>query len=135
MKNATSREIWPNVRAAGTLIFAADTGRVLLLDRTDEGGWCQPGGHREPGESAWETARRELEEETGLAFTGEPADVFPVETPEGWDYAVFVVMVGAEAPPVLNFEHRAFVWADPDDVGPHLHPGTAVALDFLRRNR
>lgn len=135
MKTGIPREVWPNVQAAGTLIFAADTGRVLLLDRTDEGGWCQPGGHREPGESAWQTAQRELEEETGLAFTGEPAGVLPIETPAGWDYAVFVLIVPTEAAPVLNFEHRAYTWADPDDCGPHLHPGTAAALDYARRNR
>lgn len=31
--------------------------------------WMQPGGHVEPGEAPWEAARRESEEETGLALS------------------------------------------------------------------
>ena len=34
--------------------------------------WLQPGGHLEPGESPWDAARREAEEETGLAVAHPP---------------------------------------------------------------
>ncbi|HEU4964105.1 MAG TPA: NUDIX domain-containing protein [Bacilli bacterium] len=43
-----------------------DAGRLLLQRRTEGGGWGLPGGLMELGESGEETARREVEEETGL---------------------------------------------------------------------
>ena len=41
---------------------------VLLLKRTQTllGEWCQVAGSIEEGETAWQTALRELDEETGL---------------------------------------------------------------------
>jgi 8-oxo-dGTP pyrophosphatase MutT (NUDIX family) len=35
--------------------------------------WLQPGGHLEAGETPWEAARRESEEETGLRFAAWPS--------------------------------------------------------------
>jgi ADP-ribose pyrophosphatase YjhB (NUDIX family) len=41
-------------------------GRILLVQREEDGLWAVPGGHLEPGES-WEScARREFAEETGM---------------------------------------------------------------------
>ena len=44
---------------------------VLLLKRTDTlvGEWCQVAGKIEEGETAWQAALRELNEETGLTPT------------------------------------------------------------------
>jgi ADP-ribose pyrophosphatase YjhB (NUDIX family) len=52
--------------AAGVLICNA-AGDLLLQRRTDDRLWGIPGGSMELGESAEETARREVQEETGLA--------------------------------------------------------------------
>jgi 8-oxo-dGTP pyrophosphatase MutT (NUDIX family) len=53
----------------GAAVIVTDTsGRVLLLQRADTGGWGLPGGFMEPGESLEETARREVREEVGLAL-------------------------------------------------------------------
>jgi 8-oxo-dGTP pyrophosphatase MutT (NUDIX family) len=41
---------------------------VLLHRHKRLGLWLQPGGHLEPGETPWEAALREAEEETGLAL-------------------------------------------------------------------
>jgi 8-oxo-dGTP pyrophosphatase MutT (NUDIX family) len=38
---------------------------LLLIQRSDNGHWCIPGGHVEPGESIQSAARREVQEETG----------------------------------------------------------------------
>jgi ADP-ribose pyrophosphatase YjhB (NUDIX family) len=40
--------------------------KLLLTRRADNGLWCLPGGHMEPGESAEEGCIRETFEETGL---------------------------------------------------------------------
>ncbi|HEV2237257.1 MAG TPA: NUDIX domain-containing protein [Ktedonobacterales bacterium] len=61
------------IGAGGTLavgcvaaIFDAARQRLLLTRRADNGQWCLPGGHMEPGESAAEACAREVQEETGL---------------------------------------------------------------------
>lgn len=53
------------VVSAGGVIFD-DRGRVLLLRRSDEGIWCFPKGHVEPGETPQQAAAREIREECGL---------------------------------------------------------------------
>src|SRR5262249_12288667 len=62
------------VAVAGLAVRAADTGRVLMLQRAldDEdpagGTWEFPGGHVETNETPDEAAAREWQEETGLRF-------------------------------------------------------------------
>lgn len=48
------------------IIFDRTMGKVLLTRRSDNGRWCLPGGHMDPGESAAEACAREVKEETGL---------------------------------------------------------------------
>jgi ADP-ribose pyrophosphatase YjhB (NUDIX family) len=40
--------------------------KILLTRRADNGRWCLPGGHFEPGEDVAEACVREMHEETGL---------------------------------------------------------------------
>ena len=47
-------------------IFASETDTLFLLIQHQAGHWGFPKGHANPGESAIETAKRELEEETGI---------------------------------------------------------------------
>lgn len=54
------------LRPAACGVVFDETGRVLLTRRTDNGQWCLPGGHMEPGESIAEACAREVLEETGL---------------------------------------------------------------------
>lgn len=136
-------------RAAGTLLIASDTGRVLLLRRADGQGWSHPGGMADPGEGPEETAIRELAEETGLlaifatpvtrlrlgrladgdVVAGEDGDV--LGGPIVLVYDLFVVTVPEEFAPTLDGEHTAWTWAEPTDTGPHLHPGADCALRWL----
>lgn len=53
------------VSAAGIAVRAADTGRVLMLQRKDSGEWEFPGGKLNDGEHPYIAARREWQEETG----------------------------------------------------------------------
>jgi ADP-ribose pyrophosphatase YjhB (NUDIX family) len=47
-------------------LFDADRLKILLTRRADNGRWCLPGGHFEPGEDVAEACIREMHEETGL---------------------------------------------------------------------
>ncbi len=44
---------------------APGSGELLLMQRSDNGHWCLPGGRVEPGESVQAAALREVREETG----------------------------------------------------------------------
>ncbi len=54
------------VHVTGSAIVVGPRG-VILLKHRRLGMWLQPGGHVDPGETPWDGARREAEEETGLA--------------------------------------------------------------------
>jgi len=56
----------PLVVAGAAIIAQNSTGKVLLVYRTDNHCWGLPAGSTEPGETVQQTARRELQEETGL---------------------------------------------------------------------
>ena len=55
-----------HVKVGVGVIVVDDRGRVLLEKRSDNGMWGLPGGGIEPGESVFDTALREVKEETGL---------------------------------------------------------------------
>lgn len=62
----------------GSAIVTGSRG-VVLLRHKRLGFWLQPGGHVDPGETPWDAARREAEEETGL--TVEFAELDPAGRP------------------------------------------------------
>ena len=68
------------------VILARSGGKWVLCRHRDRTTWENPGGHREPGETMEETARRELLEETG--FTANSLELVGVYTgPE--EHAVY----------------------------------------------
>jgi SPP1 gp7 family putative phage head morphogenesis protein len=113
---------------AGLMVRAADTGRVLMLQRSLDddqdhaaGKWENPGGHQEPGETLLQAAAREWQEETGMTL--------PQGTLTGsWDgtngiYRGYVLTIPSETG-VEIFAGRDQVW-DPDD--PHGDKTQAIA--------
>jgi 8-oxo-dGTP diphosphatase len=65
------RRVYANPAPTATALVVDDDGRVLLARRVGDPGagmWDLPGGFVEEGESALESLRRELEEETGAAI-------------------------------------------------------------------
>lgn len=91
---------------------------VLMLRRNHTliGEWCQIAGGIEDGEKAWETALREVQEETGLTcdrlYSADICEQFYEADRDAITMApVFVGFVEAEAQVVLNEEHSEFRWA------------------------
>lgn len=56
----------PLILVAGVVMVFDAAGRLLLIQRTDDGVWGLTGGLMEPGETVEDTARREVWEEVGL---------------------------------------------------------------------
>jgi len=89
---------------------------VLLGRRTKHpacGEWAFPGGGREAGETAWETALRELSEETGLSYAGRPAGrraVFHGEAGALYRVDGFLGLTLAEEPPAGSGELSELAW-------------------------
>lgn len=82
-------------RVGGLVVRAADTGRVLMIQRSlDEddpaaGTWEFPGGHMDGNESPWEAAWREWQEETGCAVPdGEPCGTWTVGLYQGFIWEI-----------------------------------------------
>ncbi len=107
---------------------------VLLVRRAFEpfaGAWALPGGFVDEGERLIDAARRELAEETCLAFTGELEQVGawgdPGRDPRGWTVSVvFRGDVGAELPVVCGGDDAAeAAWHRIDSAG-----AVAVPLAF-----
>ena len=64
------------------VILARYQGRYIFCQHRDRDTLEMPGGHREPGEAILDTARRELQEETGAtAFTLSPVCYYSVTGP------------------------------------------------------
>lgn len=105
------------VTHSGLAVLAADTGRVLLLQRANDpedpaaGRWEFPGGSIDDGESPLEAARREFCEETGL-LAPEVDPSLNWVSPDGV-YQCFVVQIPAESDLALNPDTAAI--ANPDD--------------------
>ena len=78
---------------------------VFLIQRSDDGTWCQPGGKVEPGELAIDAARREVLEEVGYQYDGPltPHSVYG-------DYLTFRAEVPEKFEAKLNDESLAAGW-------------------------
>jgi ADP-ribose pyrophosphatase YjhB (NUDIX family) len=119
-----SRE-YPDHPRVGVGVIVWRDGRVLLVRRTrppQAGEWSLPGGGQELGETLFETARREVAEETGLevAPTGVLTAVDSIHRDEAgrvrFHYTLIDVLAdwqSGEAAP--RDDVSAVVWATPEE--------------------
>ncbi|HBZ7597791.1 TPA: NUDIX hydrolase [Klebsiella pneumoniae] len=96
---------------------------VFLVQRSDDGTWCQPGGTIEPGELAIDAARREVREETGYQYDG-PLTPHSVHG----DYLTYRADVPEQFEAKLNDESLAAGWFHIDDLPKPLHQPFAEML-------
>jgi len=96
---------------------------VFLIQRSDDGTWCQPGGTVEPGELAIDAARREVFEEVGYQYDG-PLTPHSVHG----DYLTFRAEVPEQFEAKLNDESLAAGWFHIDDLPKPLHQPFAEML-------
>ena len=123
---------WGRRGAAGLLV--ADQGRVLLQLRASwahQGGtWSIPGGARERGESAVQTALREAKEEMAIRRRDIAVRSSYVARCGGWEYeTVLAVAVGPVQLAHLS-ESDAHLWAEPEALEElPLHPAFRSAWE------
>ncbi|MEI9549770.1 NUDIX domain-containing protein [Enterobacter kobei] len=96
---------------------------VFLIQRSDDGTWCPPGGTVEPGELAIDAARREVLEEVGYQYDGPltPHSVYG-------DYLTLRAEVPERFEAKLNDESLAAGWFHIDDLPKPLHQPFAEML-------
>jgi 8-oxo-dGTP pyrophosphatase MutT (NUDIX family) len=122
--------------AAGAVIIAADTKRLLLQQRANcisEGGaWNLIGGGIDPGETAEQAVFREIEEEAGHRLSGK---LYPLHTYKdgSFRYYSFVLVVPIEFDPRPNREAQDCRWIELDNLPAPLHYGFVELLPSLER--
>lgn len=120
---------------AGCLILCRRTGRFLMCLRSHRAPaphvWSVWGGRAEVDESAEETARREVFEETGLKIDGPLEHIHDQET-FGFRYDTFLCVVEEEFAPFLTPEADGFCWSPIELVPAPMHSGLA---DLLANSR
>lgn len=132
----------PPPRAAGAVVFRrSDRGIRILLLRAYKN-WDFPKGLVEPGENGLDAAKREVEEETGLADLEYPfGDEFKETLPYSGNKVARYYLAETEAEkielPVSRElgrpEHHEYRWATFDEAEDLLPPRLAVVLEWVRK--
>lgn len=120
-------------RAAGCLIYAEDTGRILIGKRSmgvlEPNTWGTFGGAIDEGEKPAHACEREVQEETGYSGIIQamiPLYVFKVPN---FEYHNFLCVVKREFKPKLNWENSDTQWTEPPfDFPKPLHVGMKALL-------
>lgn len=120
---------------------------MLLAQRRSQymgGVWTYFGGHVEADEAGWQTARRELVEETGLVPEQLYATSFCEQFYDAGNNCIqivpaFIARVGVDAVVRLNDEHSACAWLGLDEAAQRLPFGSQrdllvhVRREFVER--
>jgi len=132
----------PPNRAAGAVVFRrSDRGIRLLVLRAYKN-WDFPKGTIEPGEDALAAARREVQEETGLADLGYPfGDAFRETAPYAANKIARYYLAETDAekivlpvsPELGRPEHHEYRWVSFDEAEDLLPPRLAPILDWAKK--
>ena len=131
----------PN-RAAGAVIFRRSDRGIRLLVLRAYRNWDFPKGMLEPGEDALAAARREVEEETGLAEVDYPfGDEFKETLPYSGNKVARYYLAETDAekielpvsPELGRPEHDEYRWVSFDEAEDLLPPRLAVVLEWAKK--
>lgn len=134
------------IRARGVIAFVVaglgDSARVLLLQRKTApvGAWCPVSGRIESGEAAWQTALREIGEETGLhegaLFTTGIVDSFYDPADNTIEMMpIFLFTIERETTVTLDDSQSDHAWLTVDAALERLtFTGHRTALDSIRQD-
>ena len=132
----------PAPRAAGAVVFRrGDRGIRLLLLRAYKN-WDFPKGLVEPGENELAAAKREVEEETGLADLEYPfGEEFKETVPYSGNKVAryYLAETGADkielpvSPELGRPEHHEYRWVSFDEAEDLLPPRLAIVLDWAKK--
>lgn len=125
------------IHAAGLLLMARNSERVLLLQRGEDvsepGRWAFPGGKIDDGETPRVAAVRELEEEAGyegqLTVLKEPIYIYESDQLR---FETFFAYVEREFEPQLNWESEDAGWFFLRELPQPLHFGV---VDLMRHGK
>ncbi|MFJ5338355.1 NUDIX domain-containing protein [Pectobacterium sp. CHL-2024] len=96
---------------------------IFLIQRSDDGTWCPPGGMVETGELPVDAARREVMEEAGYQYDG---PLYPYSVAGG--YLTLRADVSEQFDAKINDESLAAGWFQIDDLPKPLHQPFAEML-------
>jgi|SRR3989344_3077707 len=124
LPNQNQQQKYTKVISAGIIVFRwTERGPVFLLLYRDKGVWDFPRGRMETGERSWETAFREVEEETGLKAADlkiqdnfKVFEKFPYNrrgektTEKIFKIVIFYLAETKQSQVVLSDEHAGYGW-------------------------
>jgi len=129
-------------RAAGAVIFRRSDRGIRLLVLRAYRNWDFPKGMIEPGEDALAAARREVEEETGLAEVDYPfGDEYKETLPYSGNKVARYYLAETDAekivlpvsPELGRPEHDEYRWVSFDEAEDLLPPRLAVVLEWAKK--
>ncbi len=132
----------PAPRAAGAVVFRRSEHGVRLLVLRAYKNWDFPKGMVEPGESELDAARREVEEETGLAGLEYPfGEEFKETLPYSGNKVARYYLAETDAdkielpvsPELGRPEHHEYRWVSLDEAEDLLPPRLAPVLDWVKK--
>lgn len=132
----------PAPRAAGAVVFRrSDRGIRILLLRAYKN-WDFPKGLVEPGENELAAAKREVEEETGLADLDYPfGDEFKETVPYAGNKVARYYLAETDAeklalpvsPELGRPEHHEYRWVSFDEAEELLPPRLSIVLEWAKK--
>jgi 8-oxo-dGTP pyrophosphatase MutT (NUDIX family) len=119
--------------AAGCLIMARETGRILIPHRSEHcqqpNTWGTWGGALDHGESPEDAVLRELSEEAGFDTPLETIPLYVFRHESGFRYYNFLVTTAREFEPRINWETQGFAWVTFGEWPEPAHFGLTALLE------